>query len=133
MPVAPGDSAGYRLGYGEGHTVDGPYTQEFYTWMEVDDWPTWERQLAYGPYIHHCSCSYGHCADVLEEARRLAGDGFSGSLSISGDTVGTFTSSGTIATLETTANGRAFIKCVSGEVSATCANAFVIFSRSRTV
>jgi L-fucose isomerase-like protein len=66
-----GDSAGYRLGYGEGHTVDGPYTQEFYAWMEVDDWPTWERQLVYGPYIRHCSCAYGHCADVLEEASRF--------------------------------------------------------------
>ena len=66
-----GDSGGYRLGYGEGHTVEGPYTQEFYTWMEVDNWPVWERQLVYGPYIHHCSCSYGHMADVLEEAGRF--------------------------------------------------------------
>ena len=65
-----GDSDGYRLGYGEGRTVEGPYTQEFYTWMEVDNWPAWERQLVYGPYIHHCSCSYGHFADVLEEAAR---------------------------------------------------------------
>jgi L-fucose isomerase-like protein len=65
-----GDSSGYRIGYGEGRTLEGAYTQEFYTWMEVDDWPTWERQLVYGPYIHHCSCSYGHCADVLEEACR---------------------------------------------------------------
>jgi L-fucose isomerase-like protein len=65
-----GDSGGYRLGYGEGRTVEGPYTQEFYTWMEVDDWPAWERQLVYGPYIHHCSCAYGHFADVLVEAER---------------------------------------------------------------
>jgi L-fucose isomerase-like protein len=65
-----GDSEGYRLGYGEGRTVDGPYTQEFYTWLEVDNWPTWERQFVYGPYIHHCSCCYGHCAEVFEEAAR---------------------------------------------------------------
>ena len=38
--------------------------------MEVDDWPTWERQLILGPYIHHCSCVYDHCADVLQEAIR---------------------------------------------------------------
>ena len=38
--------------------------------MEVDDWPTWERQLIFGPYIHHCSCVYDHCADVLAEALR---------------------------------------------------------------
>ena len=40
-----GHGDGYRLGCGEGRTVPGPYTQEFYTWMEVDDWPAWERQL----------------------------------------------------------------------------------------
>ena len=66
-----GAGDGYRLGCGQGHTVPGPYTQEFYTWMEVDNWPAWERQLIQGPYIHHCSCSYGHCADVLEEALRF--------------------------------------------------------------
>ena len=60
----------YRLGCGEGHTIPGPYTQEFYAWMEVDNWPTWERQLIEGPYIDHCSCCYGLCADVLEEAVR---------------------------------------------------------------
>lgn len=60
----------YRIGGGQGHTVPGPYTQEFYAWLEVDHWPTWERQLIRGPYIHHCSCCYGHCADVLEEAIR---------------------------------------------------------------
>lgn len=65
-----GHGDGYRLGCGEGHTVPGPYTQEFYTWMEVDHWPTWERQLIYGPYIHHCSCAYDHCANVIEEALR---------------------------------------------------------------
>jgi L-fucose isomerase-like protein len=65
-----GDGEGYRLGCGEGRTVEGPYTQEFYTWLEVDNWPAWERQLVHGPYIHHCSCGYGHFADVLEEAAR---------------------------------------------------------------
>ena len=66
-----GDGDGYRLGCGEGRTIDGPYTQEFYTWMEVNDWPAWERQLVYGPYIHHCSCIYEHSADILREAVRF--------------------------------------------------------------
>ena len=65
-----GDGGGYRLGCGEGHTAAGPYTQEFYAWMEVADWAKWERQLVAGPYIHHVSCCYDHCADVLEEATR---------------------------------------------------------------
>ena len=66
-----GDGEEYRLGFGEGETVDGPYTQEFYTWLEVDDWPHWERQLIEGPYIHHCSCVHERCAEVFEEAARF--------------------------------------------------------------
>ncbi len=42
-----------------------------YTWIEVYNWPVWERQFAYGPCIHHCSCPYGHCAEVLTEAARF--------------------------------------------------------------
>lgn len=62
---------GYRLGFGEGHTVEGPYTQEYYAWMEVNDWPRWETQIAEGPYIHHCSCVFDHCTHVLAEAARF--------------------------------------------------------------
>jgi len=65
-----GDTGDYRLGFGQGKTVTGPATREFYAWMEVDDWPRWERQIMEGPYIHHCSAVYDHCADVLEEACR---------------------------------------------------------------
>lgn len=60
----------YVMGIGEGRTVPGPWTREFYVWMEVDDWPTWERKLIEGPYIHHTSAIYTHCADVLQEACR---------------------------------------------------------------
>ncbi len=66
-----GDGDSFRLGFGEGHTVPGPYTQEFYAWMEVDNWPRWEQQLIAGPYIHHCSCVFDHCADALSEAVRF--------------------------------------------------------------
>jgi L-fucose isomerase-like protein len=65
-----GDGQTYRLGVGEGRTVAGPYTQEFYAWMEVDRWETLERQLIYGPYIHHTSFAYDRCTDVLHEASR---------------------------------------------------------------
>ncbi len=65
-----GNSDGYRLGCGEGHTVPGPYTRDFYTWLKVANWPAWERQLISGPYIHHVSCCYDHCAHVFEEAAR---------------------------------------------------------------
>ena len=63
-----GDHGEYIIGFGQGHTVEGPHTNEFYAWMEVDDWPHWEKALIHGPYIHHCSVVYDHCADVLEEA-----------------------------------------------------------------
>lgn len=63
-----GDDGEYRLGFGEGRTVSGPHTNEFYAWMEVDDWPQWEKTIMQGPYIHHSSVVYDHCAEVLEEA-----------------------------------------------------------------
>jgi len=63
-----GDSGHYRLGVGQGEIVDGPYTRDYYGWLKVNDWKKWERQLIEGPYIHHCSAAYGHCADALTEA-----------------------------------------------------------------
>jgi len=63
-----GDTGQYFLGIGQGRTVPGPVTREFYVWMEVDDWPRWERTIMQGPYIHHCSAIYDHVADRLEEA-----------------------------------------------------------------
>lgn len=65
-----GDAGEYRLGVGQGRTVPGPRTREFYAWMKVDDWPRWERAIMEGPYIHHCSAVYEHCAEVLVEACR---------------------------------------------------------------
>ena len=63
-----GDTGDYRLGVGQGELVDGPYTRDYYGWLRVNDWKRWERQLIEGPYIHHCSAAYGHCADALLEA-----------------------------------------------------------------
>ncbi len=63
-----GERGDYVLGIGEGHTMEGPDTREAYVWMEVDDWPKWERTIMEGPYIHHCSAVYEHCGDALEEA-----------------------------------------------------------------
>jgi len=63
-----GDTGEYVLGIGQGKTVPGPHTREFYVWMEVDNWPRWERMIMEGPYIHHCSAIYDLCADALEEA-----------------------------------------------------------------
>ena len=63
-----GDFGEYRLAVGEGRTIDGPATLNNYLWMQVDDWPRWERTLIEGPYIHHCAMGYGQHADALLEA-----------------------------------------------------------------
>lgn len=62
-----GDHGEYRLFVGEGRGTDGPRTKGTYLWLEVDDWPKWERTLVEGPYIHHCAAVHGRCAKVLEE------------------------------------------------------------------
>ena len=63
-----GDHGDYQLAVGQGQTIDGPYTQNNYVWMEVDNWPHWERTLMEGPFIHHTGMMYGHYGDALVEA-----------------------------------------------------------------
>ena len=58
----------YSLFVGEGKGVDGPATDGNYVWIEVADWVAWEKQLMYGPYIHHCGGTPGKLKDVLIEA-----------------------------------------------------------------
>ena len=68
-----GDRGEYSLIAGQGQTCDGPVTQNVYCWMQVDDWPRWERKFIEGPYIHHVAAAYGHTARVLKEACRYIG------------------------------------------------------------
>lgn len=63
-----GDFGEYRLAFGEGNTVEGPHTLNNYCWMEVNDWPRWERTLMEGPYIHHLGMAYGHYGEAIHEA-----------------------------------------------------------------
>ncbi|MCK5801677.1 MAG: fucose isomerase [Lentisphaeria bacterium] len=65
-----GDRGEYVLAYGDAHTCDGPHTQNNYVWVEVDDWPHWERTLMEGPFIHHMAMNYGHHTAALTEACR---------------------------------------------------------------
>lgn len=60
----------YVLAAGEAHTCDGPPTLNNYVWVEVDDWPRWERTLMEGPFIHHMAMNYGRHAAALREAAR---------------------------------------------------------------
>lgn len=62
-----GENGSYKLGAGRGNIIPGPYTRESYAWLEVENWPKWERKLIEGPYIHHCSCIYGEYISILKE------------------------------------------------------------------
>jgi L-fucose isomerase-like protein len=62
------DGGQYKLFVGEGHSTDGPEVFGTYVWMEVDNWPEWEKKLVYGPYIHHVTGIFSHCSVVLAEA-----------------------------------------------------------------
>jgi len=63
-----GRTGDYRLAIGEGRSCEGPDTQNNWVWMQVDDWPRWERTLVEGPFIHHCAMGYGKHGAALQEA-----------------------------------------------------------------
>ena len=63
-----GDGGRYQLAVGEGRSMQGPHTLNNYVWMEVDDWPRWERLLMEGPFIHHAAMMYAHTGPALLEA-----------------------------------------------------------------
>lgn len=65
-----GDRGKYSAIAGQGESRTGPETLNTYVWMQVADWPTWERAFIYGPYIHHVAACYGQRAAVLKEATR---------------------------------------------------------------
>lgn len=63
-----GDTGNYQLAIGECATMPGPYTQNNYCWVKVDNWRRWERTLMEGPTIHHTAMTYGHHGAALAEA-----------------------------------------------------------------
>ncbi|MBN2452373.1 MAG: hypothetical protein JXR77_18445, partial [Lentisphaeria bacterium] len=65
-----GNHGRYLLAAGEAATCEGPPTLNNYVWVEVDDWPHWERTLMEGPFIHHMAMNYGHYGAALREACR---------------------------------------------------------------
>ena len=63
-----GDRSQYQLAIGQGKSIDGPFTQNNYVWMEVDNWAHWEKTIMEGPFIHHTGMAYGQYGDALVEA-----------------------------------------------------------------
>jgi len=66
-----GENGDYQLAVGEGETTEGPATQNNYAWMRVNHWPSWERTLMEGPFIHHAAMIYGHYEEALVEAAKF--------------------------------------------------------------
>lgn len=69
-----GTRGDYVLAVGEAHTCEGPRTLNNYVWVEVNDWPRWERTLMEGPFIHHMAMNYGHHAGAMREAVKYMPD-----------------------------------------------------------
>lgn len=63
-----GDHGQYSLLLGRAKGIPGPPTKGTYTWIEVKNWPSLERKLVEGPYIHHCVGIYKNIVPVLYEA-----------------------------------------------------------------
>jgi L-fucose isomerase-like protein len=66
-----GEAGRYKLLAQECRTIPGPFTQNTYVWVALEDWPRFERKVIRGPYIHHTACVYGRHADALREACRF--------------------------------------------------------------
>jgi len=64
----------YMMFTDEVRGTDGPKTNGNYLWVEVDDWPKWERKFVEGPYIHHISGVHGRYKKELIEATKFMGD-----------------------------------------------------------
>lgn len=63
-----GDGGKYSLFIGEGKGTDGPFTRGTYIWIEVGNWPKWEKKIVEGPYIHHVAGIHGKYGEILSEA-----------------------------------------------------------------
>lgn len=68
-----GDHGDYFGFLGTGKSVEGPPTGGNYTYIQVDDWPKWEKKFVYGPYVHHVVGMYGDHTVALKEAFRYLG------------------------------------------------------------
>lgn len=63
-----GEAGKYKLFAEKCRTIPGPFTQNTYVWVELDNWKQFEKKIIYGPYIHHTACIYGNYTEVLREA-----------------------------------------------------------------
>lgn len=63
-----GDNGQYSLLMGSAKTVEGPFNQGTYVWVEVDNLKKLEDKLVCGPYVHHCVGIYEDILPQVYEA-----------------------------------------------------------------
>ena len=63
-----GDNGEYGVLLGTAQTIEGPYTNGTYCWIEVPNWPKVEEMIVKGPYVHHAVCIHGDITPVILEA-----------------------------------------------------------------
>jgi L-fucose isomerase-like protein len=51
-----GEAGKYKMFAEECRAIPGPFTQNTYIWVELENWKQFEKKVMYGPYIHHTSC-----------------------------------------------------------------------------
>jgi len=63
-----GDHGKYSFFMAVGKGINGPRSRGTYLWVEFPDWPTIEKRIIFGPYIHHVTGVYGNVVPVISEA-----------------------------------------------------------------
>ena len=53
---------------GNAKTIDGPWTNGTFAWVEIPNWPKVETMIVKGPYVHHGVGIHGNILPVIYEA-----------------------------------------------------------------
>lgn len=63
-----GDNGEYGMLMGNARTIDGPWTNGTFAWVEIPNWPKVESMIVKGPYVHHGVGIHGNILPVIYEA-----------------------------------------------------------------
>ncbi|MDO8685159.1 MAG: L-fucose/L-arabinose isomerase family protein [Clostridiales bacterium] len=63
-----GDNGKYSFLTATGRGVEGPKNRGTYVWIEFKDWPSLEKKIINGPYIHHVAGIHGKIMPIMIEA-----------------------------------------------------------------
>lgn len=69
-----GDHGNYSFLMANGRGVEGPKTRGTYLWAEFSNWPSLEKKIINGPYIHHVTGVYGNVVPAIAEALKYIPD-----------------------------------------------------------